>query len=280
MTHEELRESLEAWALGALREDQAREVELHLPGCPACRDQVAALGVVPTALVMSGPLESPGPDVRARLLAYASSGPSVTTPAEIPAVVVTPPAVAIRSSSLAPWLAVAASLVLSAYLGVDGVRVRHQVADLNRDLQAARAEAATERGRLASLQQAVDRSESAFAVLAAPDVARIELAGQPGAGAGATGRAYWSRARGMVFSANALPPAPAGWSYQVWVVTTAPAPMSAGLIEPDANGRVNVVFSTPSDIPPPQAVAVTLEPAGGRPAPTGPKVLVGLVTVA
>ena len=63
-------------------------------------------------------------------------------------------------------------------------------------------------------------------------------------------------------------------------MTTAPAPMSAGLIEPDASGRVNVVFSTPSDIPPPQAVAVTLEPAGGRPAPTGPKVLVGLVTVA
>jgi len=37
------------------------------------------------------------------------------------------------------------------------------------------------------------------------------------------------------------------------------------------------VFATPPDIPPPIAVAVTLEPAGGVPAPTGPKVLVGTV---
>lgn len=277
MTHEELRESLAAWAVGALRDDQAREVELHLPGCPSCREDAAALGGVSSALAMSGPLESPGADVRTRLLAYAASGPAATAQPALAPVITTPRPV--PPSSIAPWLAVAASLVLSAYLGVDGVRVRNQMAGLSRDLLAARAEAAAEHGRLASLQQAVDRSESAFAVLSAPDVARIELAGQPGAGAGATGRAYWSRARGMVFSANALPPAPAGWSYQVWVVTTAPAPMSAGLIEPDASGRVNVVFPMPSDIPPPQAVAVTLEPAGGRPAPTGPKVLVGLVTV-
>ena len=211
MTHEELRESLAAWAIGALREDQARELELHLPGCPSCREEASAFGGVSSAVAISGPFESPGPDVRTRLLAYAASGPVVTA---VPAIapVVTTPATVSRSSSLAPWMAVAASLVLSAYLGVDGVRVRQQVADLNRDLQAARAEAATEHLRMASLQQAVDWSESAFAVLAAPDVARIELAGQPGAGAGATGRAYWSRARGMVFSANALPPAPAGWS--------------------------------------------------------------------
>ena len=37
----------------------------------------------------------------------------------------------------------------------------------------------------------------------------------------------------------------------------------------------SVYFETPVDIPPPVAVAVTLEPAGGVPAPTGAMYLVG-----
>jgi anti-sigma-K factor RskA len=160
---------------------------------------------------------------------------------------------------------------------MDSLRLRGELDTVRAELQAARAEAAATGVRLASLQQASNRSESAFAVLVAPDVARIDLAGQPGQAPSASGRAFWSRARGMVFSATSLPAPPPGRTYQVWVVTKDPAPLSAGLVEPDAQGRVNAVFATPATIAQPIAVAVTLEPAGGVPAPTGPKVLVGLV---
>ena len=84
-------------------------------------------------------------------------------------------------------------------------------------------------------------------------------------------RAFWSRARGMVFSATSLPPPPPGRTYQVWVVTKDPAPLSAGLVEPDAQGRVNAVFATPATIAQPIAVAVTLEPAGVYPCPPARK---------
>jgi anti-sigma-K factor RskA len=47
------------------------------------------------------------------------------------------------------------------------------------------------------------------------------------------------------------------------------------LIAPDASGRSNGVFATPPDIDPPIAVAVTLEPAGGVPQPTGAFYLLG-----
>jgi len=60
------------------------------------------------------------------------------------------------------------------------------------------------------------------------------------------------------------------------VLTAQPAPISAGLLKPDASGGVNVVFATPADIPTPVAMAVTIEPDGGVPAPTGDKYLVGL----
>jgi anti-sigma-K factor RskA len=78
----------------------------------------------------------------------------------------------------------------------------------------------------------------------------------------------------MVFTASNLPALPPGRTYQLWVVT-AQAPLSAGLLAPDAQGGVSETFSTPPDIPQPVAIAVTIEPAGGVPAPTGDKYLVG-----
>jgi hypothetical protein len=42
---------------------------------------------------------------------------------------------------------------------------------------------------------------------------------------------------------------------------------------------VNETFNTPPDIPQPVALAVTIEPAGGVPAPTGEKYLVGALNL-
>jgi anti-sigma-K factor RskA len=143
------------------------------------------------------------------------------------------------------WLPVAAALVLALGLGVYALVLQSRLAD----------------------------AQSALAVLVAPDVARIDLAGQPVAPL-ARARALWSRNRGMIFSVSNLPTAPEGRVYQVWVVT-ANAPISAGLLIPDASGAGSAYFATSPDIPPPVAVAVTLEPAGGVPAPTGEQYLVG-----
>jgi anti-sigma-K factor RskA len=85
----------------------------------------------------------------------------------------------------------------------------------------------------------------------------------------------WSRSRGLVFTAANLPPAPAGKAYQVWVVT-AQMPISAGLLATDLAGAGTQYYMTPPDIAPPVAVAVTLEPAGGVPSPTGERYLVGM----
>lgn len=273
MTHEDLRESLPAWAVGALRANERREVESHLASCAACRAEAAGFADVSLSLAASGPIATPSDAVRAQLLARTSGRPAPVVTAGAKAPAATTP----RTSSFVPWLVAAASLLLAAYLGMDGVRVRRELDIVRAELQAARAEASATGVRLAALQQASDRSESAFAVLVASDVARIDLAGQPGQAPSASGRAFWSRSRGMVFSATSLPAPPAGRTYQVWVVTNDPAPVSAGLVAPDAQGRVNAVFATPATIPQPIAVAVTLEPAGGVPAPTGPKILVGLV---
>jgi anti-sigma-K factor RskA len=119
----------------------------------------------------------------------------------------------------------------------------------------------------------VNGAQLRMAVLTAPDLARVDLAGQTPAPR-ASGRAFWSRTRGLVFAASALPALPPGRTYQLWVVT-AQQPISAGLVRPDDTGAVTAFFATPPDIPPPVAMAVTIEPEGGVTAPTGDKYLIG-----
>jgi len=145
------------------------------------------------------------------------------------------------------WLAIAATLALAAGAGWYAINERRES----------------------------DRDRLINSVLAAPDLARIDLAGQPVAPS-AMARAYWSRSNGLVVLASNLPPLPAGRIYQLWVLTKEPAPMSAGLLQPDRDGRASMTVVTPVDMPAPVAMAVTIEPAGGVAAPTGDKYLVGV----
>jgi anti-sigma-K factor RskA len=70
--------------------------------------------------------------------------------------------------------------------------------------------------------------------------------------------------RGVVAMQN-LPTPPAGHDYQLWVLDPgAEAPISAGLITDSRS------FTTKPVTTPTPGFAVSLEPAGGRPEPTGP----------
>ncbi len=185
------------------------------------------------------------------------------------------PAAAISAPRPLPWwLATAASLALAAGLTVYTTQLRTRVAGLETELRDARARADAVQQQMVVAQRTAAGAQTALGVLTAPDVARVDLGGQP-VSPNASARAFWSRSRGMVFNASNLPPLPAGRTYQLWVVTATQAPISAGLLTPDATGSVSDYFSTPPDIPQPVAMAVTIEPAGGVPAPTGDRYLVG-----
>jgi hypothetical protein len=170
-------------------------------------------------------------------------------------------------------LATAASLALAAGLTIYTSQLRGRIVFLEEELRDTRARADAADQRLANAVRTAGDALSTVAVLTAPDVARVDLAGQAAAPK-ASARAFWSRSRGMVFTASNLPPLPAGKTYQVWVVT-GQGPLSAGLLTLDAQGGANETFKTPSDIPQPVAMAVTVEPTGGSPGPTGDRYLVG-----
>ena len=173
----------------------------------------------------------------------------------------------------ASWLPIAALLVLTIALGIYAQRLQRRVESLESRLDAAVRRAELAERATGDAQRVANRAEDAMAVLVSPDMARVDLAGQPVAPE-ARARAFWSRNHGLVFTATNLPALPPGRVYQVWVLT-AGAPVSAGLVSPDAAGGATAVLDTAPDIPPPAGVAVSLEPEGGVPAPTGKIYLAG-----
>ena len=84
------------------------------------------------------------------------------------------------------------------------------------------------------------------------------------------------RSRGLLFTGSNLPPVPPGRIYQVWFIS-GQTPVSAGLIMPGAGGQLDAILDVPVDIQAPAVMAVTVEPAGGVPAPTSEPFLVGPV---
>lgn len=126
--------------------------------------------------------------------------------------------------------------------------------------------------KIVEAEQTARKAQTVSDVLAAPDLVRFNVTSGT-----TTPRAYaqmlWSRSRGLVFSGSRLPAPPAGSTYQAWLLTNA-EPVSAGLFVPDASGRVMLVTDDPPKVPRSViGVAVTVEPSGGRQAPSGPTLL-------
>jgi anti-sigma-K factor RskA len=304
------------YALGALDDSERGAFAAHLTTCAECQAEVRSLERVALALAAAAPSRTPRAEMRDRVLTaahenqYVVSGFSRTeaTDAENQHVVSASAKATARSRRGLPaseasevgsgysrpgptieerrsrrwshpsfWLPAAALLALAVGLGAHTHTLRRQIASLETRLAAALRDAAFARTSAAGARRDAMRVQNALAVLASSDMARIELVGQSIAPS-ASARAFWSRRRGLVFTARDLPALPEGKVYQVWVLTGA-VPISAGLVSPNAAGEAMALLDTSATIPQPVGVAVSLEPRGGVPQPTGQIYLAGKVGV-
>ena len=254
MAHSERHEELvAALAAGIPLGAERAELDAHLrEGCARCEELLVELRQAVTALAAGVPAAVPPDALRRRILA--SLGPALV-----------PEAPAARPVRIWPVLAAAAAL-LAVVIGLDDARLRRQREDL-------RSQSAQLANRLQSAETELAQRVLRARVLESDDVRMLPLGGK-GPQPKAQGRVFWSeRARRGVLVAGNLAPLPSDRQYELWVFQKG-KPIDAGVFDVDAKGRA--LFES-KDFPEAevQNFAVTIEPRGGVPAPTGPIVLVG-----
>jgi anti-sigma-K factor RskA len=265
MTHDELRSLTGVYALGALSGAERRELEAHLATCDECSREVADCVQVADGLAYAVPQHDPPASLRDRVLRTVTASTDSGRVVDLKSRPV--------RSALPTWFAVAASIAAVA-LGLYAMTLRQRIETLQQDLREANIRAEGLQGEVTVARATAERAVERAAILSADDMRIITLQGQKPA-PGAAGTALWSASRGqLLLSAANLPSLPTGRQYQLWVIPPGANPVSAGMLDLTPDGRVSVLAST-STVNQVGTVAISEEPVGGVPAPTGPIVLAG-----
>jgi len=216
------------YALDALDPEERQAYEAHLAGCERCRAELHELQEATAALAVATSGPAPCPSLRDRILDAVQAEPPQPIPLEA------------RRRRGMPLLGAAATAAAVAALAL-GL----WAADLA--------------GELDDTRSALARERTTAAILADPGARSIALdAGEGRLVVAPDGRA--------VLVLDDLDPAPAGKTYQAWIVE-GETPVSAGIFQA---GEGRDLVPVEGAVEGGEVVAVTLEEAGGAETPTLP----------
>ncbi len=235
MTHAEMNELYELYALGVLEPELAGEIEQHLDeNCAYCREHLQVALTLTAALAETvGPV-SPPAGLRERILSS-----------------VRPRKRAINWT----WAAVA---LAAACLALLAFSVASQLA--MRSMQ---------RQLVAEVEER-DQLRSAVEILSRPETRSVEFGRAENV---PHGRVLVSRNGGVVFVGSQLPQLASNQTFELWLVPTSGPPRAAGLFRPNAAGDSVHVSPLPVGANT-KAVAVSIEPRQGSSAPTTKPILI------
>ncbi len=230
-SHDEYRDNIGPYVLGALPELEAELLERHLAGCESCRAEVEDLRPVPAAIARSVPQVEPPPSLKASLMEIVNAEAAARAGEE--------PALRRRErrslgawlSGLQPRMAAAMALAVLALGVVVGVGVEKAVNDNG--------------GSTMTIAAKIDRK------LMPTGDASLAIKGQ----------------RGTLALTHAPQP-PSGRVYQLWY-QHGKTIERGGTFRPQSDGSYRASVPVAGT----NAVLVTVERAGGAPAPTGPPIM-------
>ncbi|MBI3944125.1 MAG: anti-sigma factor [Chloroflexi bacterium] len=255
MKHEEIEEIIPLYALDAVNSRERQEIEKHLETCGTCQILFEEYHQVTTGLLVSQPFLPSPAYLEERLLQRLDSPAGAASPA-----------VTLSSwgSRLRGWLvpqrafsaglgAIAALLLL-----MNGVLLWQ----LNQTQQQVQ-QATTQSQQLRNLISEMSQQGSRTVVLQAePNVA-------PDGKAAVIINPETTEAYLLVQS---LPKLPQGRVYQIWL-NDGKNRISGGLFTVDANGQAIVKIVAPNPLGNYRVLGITVEPDGGSPGPTSPRVI-------
>ena len=254
------------YALGALDESDRAAFEAHLATCDICTAEVRELREVAALLGTAAAQTTPPPGLRDRILAdarqvrpIASASPTPAATINTEGAVRTPISAQVsRRVPVLPWFIAAAAAIVAVIVGLQYRGEREARIALQQSLESTRlvvdSTAVALRGR-----------DSLLALLLSPDAQAVSVSGT---GPAPSAKYFYDRrASRIVIAANALPPAAAGRTYQLWGIETGRPPVSLGTFNSDPSGRALATLPVPAGLRV-AVTAVTDEPSGGSPQPT------------
>lgn len=243
--HDELRDSVAAWLVGALESAEAERVRLHVAECDECQADLVRLRPAAESIGLASSDASLPAGARERILQRArqTAGDGERPVARVASVPRTRKPRPYREQARFPIQTVAAMLAIALLAG---------------------AAAGAVGGRLAAGQPSAE-------------VARFQLGGH-GSMTGASADVVDIRNEGFAFvTFSHLPDLPDGKVYELWLIKGGAAPVDAGVFVPDPNGGKTVLVAQP--LRGYATMAVTAEAApDGAAAPTQQPELYGSVS--
>jgi len=228
MNHKRFDEVKDAYVLGALPEQERRELEEYLAAHPERQAEIDELGNVASLLALSPPEQEPSPELRRSIMAVVEAQrPPARTRSWLAGV---KELLSVRN------LALGAAALLVIGLFSWNMLLQGQVKDLQ--------------GQVASLQ---DSQQSRM----------VALAGT-GAAQRAEAEVILLKGHKAVLMAEDMPRVPENKTYQIWVIED-DVPQPSGLFEADGD-TVAAVVEKPLDED--DVIAITIEPNGGSQQPT------------
>lgn len=247
MTHSEMDELYELYVLGALEPELSTAIDEHLgQQCEHCLERLNEAVTVSSAMSSMAELHKPPSHLRTRVLST-----------------VRPPK---RSAG---WIFGVAGL--SAACVALAVYALNSSASLN----SLHGEVAALRQQLTSVSLERNELRTAVQILSRPTTRTVQFGVAENV---PHGKVLLNKSGGLVFVGSQLPALASDRTFELWLIPAKGAaqktPIPAGLFRSDTAGNVVSVSGTPIDPAAVQAVAVSIEPLQGSPAPTTTPILI------
>ncbi len=258
MTWDEVKELGPLYSIGALDAETMRAIDDFWQDASAEQQREMAEWSELAALLPQALPQTPAPaHLRQHLLNRIAAEAAPVSAATMPSNVLPFTAARRMPSQTSRWLLLAATIALMCTSGYLLWQNRNLTGERDRLLQ--------ERGGLLARMTELEGNVDKFV---APSTKVIAMVGDEAPQASA--KVFWdtNRQEWVVYVFD-LPSLPSDKSYQLWYVTK-DAKISAQVFQPDATGRVTLRLRLPKEaLAGLAATAVTLEPRGGSPQPTG-----------
>ncbi|HKN87934.1 MAG TPA: anti-sigma factor [Nitrospiraceae bacterium] len=150
---------------------------------------------------------------------------------------------------------------------------RNKLIEREAELDIAREQLSRREQETANLRKALAQRDDMLTFLRSAHVKVVSLAGIESAKSAGAFLLYDNETKKAFFYAFNMPELPPGKTYQLWAIVD--KPMSAGTFRTDSGHKSRVVLKDLPDLSRISKFAVSLEPEGGRPQPTGTIYLAG-----